>query len=43
MKSLTPTELKEKIDNRKIYCRYVDWCIHRMLGPIVENVSKQLL
>jgi len=46
MKSLTPTELREKIENGEkfIVDMYADWCGPcRMLGPIVENVSKQLL
>lgn len=46
MKSLTPNELREKIDSGEkfIVDMYADWCGPcRMIGPIVESASKKLM
>jgi thioredoxin 1 len=45
MKSLTPSELKEKISSGEkfIVDMYADWCGPcRMISPIVEKVSNEL-
>jgi thioredoxin 1 len=45
MKVLTSSELKEKINNGETFIvdMYADWCGPcRVLGPIVERVSKKL-